>query len=409
MAANKKTPAAKADPSGGLNLNKLMDAATKDVTRNVAKTSDVMKDWRWIDFWDFERDRPCLPMEHFFGSRGLLLGRVVNWKGEEHAGKSAISVYVNACAQRGNDGKGNGAYTIIQETEGVDAPPHFLSTLGVDPSLSIRERPTDVQNCMGLITTWLDDIRGTPKKAGVDTDCVYPIVMTVDSVSNLSGTSNVKSEHSIAFSKFFRDDLGRLEGDVTLLQLTAQIKQFFKIGFGASNGPQKTDTFIAEGAIKFLSTWICRVKHSKLYDADMGGDYGEVVELIPEKNKLASRKGKRIKLHLIDDMKGRKCRWDFEDANIQLFLKSKTTLPADEWQCKGSSGWYRHSWVMDGKALKKDEFIDAIYEDEALLNRIRERLQILGFGFDFESNFDLEAQEIADLKNLDEEEVVDGE
>lgn len=394
MAAKKKAAKKPADPSGGLKLDALLDIANKSAKRNVKKTSDVMEGWRWIDFWDFERDRPCLPMEQFFGSRGLLLGRVVAWKGEEHAGKSAISVYINACAQRGE-----GAYVIVQETEGVDPPPHFLKTLGQDPSTAIRERPTDVQDCMELMIKWLDDIRSDK----IDPDAIYPIVQTVDSVSNLSGTGNVKSEHSMAFSKFFRDDLGRLEDDAALLQLTAQIKQHFKIGFAPQGGgTQKTDTFIAEGAIKFLATWICRVRHSKLYDADKGGDYGEVVELVPEKNKLASRKGKRMRIHLIDDMKGRKVRWDFDDANEQLLMKGKLALPPDEWECKGSGGWYRHTWVGGGSNLRKDEFIDAIYEDEALLNRIRERLSILGFGFAFEKDFDLEAAEIADLKNLDE-------
>lgn len=405
-APKKEAPRVKVDPKAAAQAYlKTMAATAATAKRDITTAGDVMNTWRWIDFWDFARDRPCLPMERLYRTRGILCGRVLCWNGEEHAGKSGIAHYVNACAQR------HGSHVKVSETEGVDSPPHFLATLGVDPDAVLRERPADVHACLKDICAFIGFYRGgkwilpgdekaTDYGAGADPHKDNAIVYTVDSVSNLAGNSNVKSEHAMAFSKWFRDDMATAVGQTdTVLQLTCQLKAHMEIGgqkkYGGKGG--KTNTHLAEGTIKYLSTWITTIRHSTLRAAQEDGEegggaiLGEVISLTVGKNKLGGTKGYTVKPHLMrEPLEGTRIVWSFDAANKLLLTGPDSPILDDEWTAKGAGGYYGVSFVAGGAKFRLEQFLDELYADEEAVNLLRERMQILGFGFAFEKDYQIE-------------------
>lgn len=349
-------------------------ATEGDPERRVMRASDSLAGARWLDFVNPGRaNRPSIAMEWLFGARGLLVGRVYTCDGEEHAGKSALLYYLYGTAQRS-------AQAIVQhmESEGSFAPPDFVWSLGADADAIIFEKPANVHQCVRAQVEWAKDLREEIP------NCVT--VLGLDSVSNLKGTSEQKTEHSLAFSQFFRDNVNDFADNGIVYIATSQLKKHISMDRFAADKHKQT-TSLAEGAFKFNASVRVRVTHSQLKVKEEV--VGEVVTLKTEKNKLNTYR-RVIKPHLYAEPVNNGSRWDFDDCDITVLFDPKLgAFDPAEIVVGGTGGRYGHMRILDGKSMYKKAFLDAFYDKPELVQEVRERLRIRGFGFDFETNFKL--------------------
>ena len=384
MARLKKESANPTAPSGAVDLqagiDKLLAIAAKS-KEIVLRVSDAPNTWRYLDFVDITAPgRPCLPMEYFFGTRGLLCGRVVHFTAEEATGKSSVIYLLYGMVQRTG-----GAWMMHYETESAIAPPDFIYHLGCDPGKLLSNKPHSVNECLTHAETWIQTVR-----ANVDPDRKLPIILGIDSVSGLAaGDMNLDTgesdgdaslgKHAREFAKFFREKLDYVERQDALVLASAQLKANINTDPKRGGNPGKKHSSIAEGAFKYHASWIVEMNHWRLEED--GFNVGERIMLTTIKNKL-SGKGRTMELHLYRD---RPMAWDFTKANTDLLFGSYSPLPAGKFASGG--GWYKCDGVGDGKNMRAEDFVNAFYANAALVMECRERLKIRGFGFKFEKDY----------------------
>jgi RecA/RadA recombinase len=359
-------------------IDKLVKWATKGAqdSSRVFKAANLPNSWRYIDFCDVAKNRPCLPLEWLFGSRGLISGRVLKYEAEEATGKSS-SIFMNyGMAQRMTEG---GIYACHFETEAAPPPPDFMAQLGCDPRQVIVIRPKTVEDCLDTAEGFIKNIRSS-----IDPEAKHPIYVSIDSISSLGSVevelnSDDKGEASLGyharhFSKWFRDKLDLLEKADAVMIASAQLKANIKTMPG-SYGPMQTT--IANAPFAYHSTWIVKLNHSKI---DEAGRTGEKITYFMKKNKV-SAPGKKIQIKLYHDTG-----WDFTDATTTLLFGADTPFEVGTYGAGG--GWYRHEEINEFKNMRAADFLDAFYENENLLARVREALKIRGFGFSFETDYE---------------------
>lgn len=335
---------------------------------------------RYLDFMDLRTGTPCLPLEYFFGCRGLIGGRVFTVVAMEAVGKSTLLTQFYGMGQRSPDG---GAWVDHIEAEKTPSPPDFIASLGCDPNKMLVTQPPDVESGLAHVTEYISTIR-----TKLDPTKKLMIIMGIDSVSALAGEmtndeTGVSSggqgiaPHSRAVSEFFRDKLGYIEHNDAILLFTGQKKS--KVESGGFGGGEKKSTYIAEGTIKFHSSWIVEMYKQKLEEGD-NNVVGDRITATMEKNKLAP-KGRKIEMWLYRDGRG----LDMSKANVNLLFSN--TSPFEAGTFSASGGWYRQDEVRGGKNLHKDEFIHEFYQNTELVQRCREKLRIRGFKFKFEMEY----------------------
>ena len=336
---------------------------------------------RYLDFMDLRTGTPCLPLEYFFGTRGLIGGRVFTVVAMEAVGKSTLLTQFYGMGQRSADG---GAWANHLEAEKTPSPPDFIASLGCDPSKMLITQPPDVQHCLDYVTEYISTIR-----TKLDPTKKLMIIMGIDSVSALAGemtddetgaTSGGQgiAPHSRAVSEFFRDKLGYIEHNDAILLFTGQKKS--KVESGGFGGGEKKSTYIAEGTIKFHSSWIVEMYKQKLEEGE-NNVVGDRIQATMEKNKLAP-KGRKIEMWLYRDGRG----LDMSKANINLLFSNTSPFEAGTSGTSGN-GYYWHNQVMGGKKLRKDEFVHGFYQNTELVQWCREKLRIRGFQFKFEMEY----------------------
>ena len=354
--------------------------------------------WKYVDFIDLTRHRPCLPLEYLYGTRGFLIGRVVKYDSNEAAGKSSVILMNIGMAQATRK-----VWPCLIETEKAAPPPDYIHSLGCNPKELFMAQPDRVDECVEIIENFVTMIR-----TGVDKNMDFPIYIAIDSVSGL-GVEDVQLKekkgkdddddkkggggvgyHARMFSKFFREDYKLCEAQDAVIFASAQLKSSIESGGGFDSGPKSTT--LAAKPFEFHATWRVKLYHSMYRDKDTNEYKGEMITLITEKNKLAP-KNRMIKFVLRrPELVGKgETVWDFTDANMELL--SGPTCPWTEKEFKSGGGWYSHAALNGGKNLRKEDFLDAFYADAVMVNQVRERLRIRGFGFDFETKYGIETEE----------------
>ena len=106
-----------------------------------------------------------------------------------------------------------------------------------------------------------------------------------------------------------------------------------------------------------------------------------------EKNKLAPKhRSAKVLMRPRENTPEGEPVWDWTQANIDLLFGPNCPFDLDQY--KSASGWYSHTELNEGKSMRAEEFVDKFYESEELVQRVREKLRIRGFGFAFETDYD---------------------
>jgi RecA/RadA recombinase len=352
--------------------------------------------WKYVDFIDLTKKRPCLPLEYLYGTRGFLIGRIVKYDSNEAAGKSSVILMNIGMAQATRQ-----VWPCLIETEKAVPPPDYIHSLGCDPQKLFLAQPDRVDECIDVIEQFVRTIR-----EGVDPGKKYPIYLAIDSVSGLGVKDNTLEAskedekggggvgyHAREFSKFFREDYKLCEAQDAVIFAAAQLKSSIDGGGGFNDGPRTTT--LAAKPFEFHATWRVRLWHSGYKDKDTGEYMGELISMLTEKNKLAP-KNRLIKflLRRPELVKSGETVWDFTDANMELL--TGPACPWDEKEFHAGGGWYSHAALNGGKNMRKEDFLDAFYADPVLLNQVRTKLRIRGFGFPFETQYGIETEEQPD-------------
>jgi len=378
---------------------KAMTKASADSKNRVYAGAKVNDQYRFLDFCDMRRDRPCLPLEYVYGTRGLMTGKLIKYEAKEGDGKSS-SIFMNY----GMFQRRGGAYVVHLESEEAPPPADFMHHLGCDPDQVLIEHPSDVGNCFERIEDWMTKIR-----TDIDPKKEHPIVISVDSISGLAGKDpNDKkakggdslSMHSRAISKWFRDKIELLTKHDTVLLCSGQLKANIKIAsFGGGGGGRKNkeSVTIAEAPIAYHATWVVELYHNR-YWVDGIGDMGEVITIKCIKNKQGDpQRQAKVRLLRPKHAEG-KVGWDWDEANKDLFFGNPTTKklcwPNDE--ATSGGGWYRHKDILENKNFRWDDFIEEIYKREDILMDVRNNLRIRGFGLPFETDYKLKGKDAKD-------------
>lgn len=379
----------------------LLDLTKKNASARVYKGVDVNKQYRYIDFVDLSCNRPCLPLEYVFGTRGLMTGKVLKYEAMESDGKSS-SIFMNyAMAQ-----KSGGAYITHMESEEAPPPPDFMAHLGCDPEEIIVEHPSTVETCLERVMEWIKDIR-----KHVDKENEHPIIVGIDSVSGLSSrdTSNLEKQeddksvgsHARAFSKWFREYLEHFTTKQAVLMVSGQLKSNIKIAsFGAAKTPggDKPSVTIADKPLAFHATWIIQLHHTRHW-VEGQGDLGEVITIKCTKNKQGTpNRQTKVMLFKPQCTEPGKTGWSWDEANKDLLFGNPVTKklcwPEDE--AVSAGGWYRHKDIRDNKNLRWEEFINEVYANENILMTLRNNLRIRGFDLPFETAYKLSPEPVED-------------
>lgn len=373
-------------------LAKLLAASAKSAARETKTyrtemqlATDTMNGFRYIDFIDVNRKRPCLPLEWVHGTRGLLTGKLINYLADPAVGKSSMIMMNCAMAQASS------AWCCIGESEDTPPPPDWVEMLGCKPTELIFQYPQTVEQCFDGLEAFCQSIRDT----GIDNEGRWPIVLGIDSVGGL-GVDNIINEslkdesggkgqgaHARLFSKFFRERMKMFKKADAVLCAASQLKENIDM-FG---GGGSKETTIANNPLEFHSTWRMRMSQ---YPYRVGTDktspiVGSIISMLCRKNKLAPA-GRNIKaiMRKLDFQEGPNL-WDFDLANKELLFGPESPFSKLGQSYKSSGGWYSHELINSGKNLRLEDFIDQFYENEAMVQECREALRIRGFGFDFEN------------------------
>ena len=367
-----------------------------DTANNIAKA------WKYVDFSDPHTGQPCLLLEWVFGSRGLLLGRIMKIEADQGVGKSSFLFALYGMAQVGTN-----AYCFHLEAENAEQPPDYIHSLGCNPDSLGIAKPGSIERAMAMV----EELTNEARKDDPEKKC--PIIVGLDSVSGFGSDAAMEDpedptaldltkqnaglgSHARCLSKWFRDRGGiwLQEKDVFLVMIT-QLKDKIVTDMGPAKyltADQKRGT-IAEKPLNFSATYRLELKSSPLRDKETKDDIGELVTIKVSKNKL-SPKNREVQIPLIRE-KG----FNFTDETVDMLRRfSPINLPNGKQfaiEQRGSFLNYNGENYHSNSESKK-QILDKIYGDQALLMGLREALRIRGFGFAFETNYVMSPEEIED-------------
>jgi len=388
-------PVAPPPPKEAQDFDALMALVEKDAKNKSRfyRASKAADGWRYIDFNDLAKKRPCLPLEWLYGTRGFLVGRVIKYSSNEAAGKSSVMLMNVGMAQAAG-----GVWPCIWETEKVLPPPDYVYSLGCNPDNLLLKAPNTIDECLKDIPEFIKAMR-----TDVDKEKKYPIFIGIDSVSGLGidaldiaeGSEKSKQSlgyHARQFSKFFREKFKLCEREDAVLFATAQIKANIETGgmpgMRPRGGGKKTSS-IAEAPFAYHASWIIKLYHKQATAQD-GRVLGELITMFTEKNKLAPHNRLiNVLMRKPEELPAGEAVWDFTQATADLLFGP--FCPFADGEASRGGGWYRHVALGD-TSYRLDDFLDAFYANEELLMQVREKFRIRGFGFKFEADYDAKGE-----------------
>ena len=377
---------------------------------SICTAADMTANWRYIDFCNLRLNLPCLAMEWLFGARGLLAGRLIQLRATYSKGKSSFMYYMYACGQRCSD-----SYCFHAETEGAAAPPDFIAGFCADPAKMAVAEIQSLEDCLARIDEVIAEIRGgrgggidpetgrvrkTKYTDPLDPDKQAPIMVGVDSLSSLGIQDKVEadiadmtkagqlSKHARVLREYLRTRMGLYRDSQCLLMLatheTAKIETGKKKMFGG--GDQKNS--MAQEAIGVHATYAVDVDSHTWADNDKGVILGNRITYYTFKNKLSPRYRK------LDVFMRTNMGFDMTTTDCE-FLLSHPASPLSKDECYRQGGGIKCPELSDRVFKNPEEFLAALYGNEGMLKRMREKLRIRGFGFDFETKYQEHLNQLA--------------
>lgn len=351
--------------------------------------------WDYVPFLDIAKNRPCLPLEYLFGTRGFVLGRVYQLISSEAAGKSSLLLMSIGMAQR----TCGGVWAKIWESEGTVPPESYIAQMGCDPNQLIMDQPASLDAFIEEVKAFAVEVRTTLDSAGK-----YPLILGLDSLNGLGvdddeadpakdddKSGNAKGLHARKMSEFFREEYRTsIRRAKSLFFVTSQMKATFQIGGGgpmvAKPKASDTQSTLADKPLKFHASCRLELEHNKNYIEKLKSYDGSMITMRMLKNKL-NAPGRMIKVVMHDTTKtdADAVVWDWDQTTMTLLFGPCCPDPAKF--VSSGNGRYSHPLVKDGAFLLSEAFLDAFFEVPELVNSVREAWRIFGFGFDFETKY----------------------
>lgn len=398
-----------------LNIHERLAAKLAESALGFETAEDVLKNAKYIDFCDPKTGLPTLSQEWFLGSRGFLRGRSTVFRAAFSAGKSTYLYSLYGAAQRQYD-----ALCLHIETEGAAAPPDRVKKLGANPKSLTQRVSNSLDDCFEAIDTYVCSIRGgfggsvgatgrilkTRFTDPLDADMVYPILIGVDSLSELAMNKDSSidvmdaskvtgvAETARVMRRFFKNRAQRFAtSDVTLF-ITAHETAKITQGPGYAAGDDKT--FIAEKAVGGGATFGISMRDpSKWYNKSTGDMIGDILHLRTFKNKWSPR------YRTLDLYSTERDGIDFIHTDADFLLNSDFSpfknkqfqlldANGNPYECLKTKG-ITCTALRDktkGQFANEEEFVRAFYENEDLVMTCRERMRIRGWGHDWETKYE---------------------
>jgi len=372
--------------------------AHKAMSASLKTASRLTENWTWIDFCDPHLRQPCLALEWLFGSRGLLCGRMMKMEALEGVGKSSLCYMFHGMAQQ------QGCFCWHGESEDAASPPDYIAKFGCNPTELLLQQPGSLERSFEAMEMVIKNIRTDIDPAGD-----HPILASMDSISGFGSDAQMDDAgnnpdgnaglgaHARAVSRWFRDRGYILEKQRVVLLATTQLKEKINTaGFTPQTGAgSRSGTTIAANPLNYHATWRLRMSATRLRDSNSAVDIGEKLTLLTTKNKLSPRE----RALTIDHY--REAGFDMMSATCDLLRElSPIILPdASVFEIKQAGAYVKSPTLLGGKNVHsnragKQELVEDLYKNEALLMQIREALRIRGFGFAFETQYNV--AEVAD-------------
>ena len=382
----------------------------------IQTAADFMDTIRYLDFCDPNTGLPTISQEWLIGSRGFIAGRLTAMKATYSKGKSSYLYLQYGAAQRKSD-----AFCFHIETEGAPSPADRVRSLGADPKKLLQSECGSLDDCFAQIDTMICEIRGgfggsigatgrvikTRFTDPVDPDCESPILIGVDSLSELdlektsqqdvmdTGKVTGIGEVARAVRKFIKGRAMRLKQTQTALFITAHETE--KIQQMPSFGGGDNKSFVAENAVAGAATFgINFAKPSNWYNKSTGDLLGTILHLSTFKNKWNPKPGS-LDLFLTPyngfDMIHTDATFLLDSDNSPFKNKKFGLLNKDGElfeTCRDTRGRIICTALRDktaGGFSSEEEFVRAFYENEDILSSCRERMRIRGFGHDWEDKY----------------------
>ena len=382
----------------------------RDGGSSIQSASELMRSWKFVDFFNPKTGLPSIALEWLYGARGLLAGRIIQFRAKYSKGKSSFMYLMYACAQKRHD-----AYCLHVETEGASAPADYIAAFGADPSALAVDEIESLEECIEKIDTVICTIRGgfdgmisdegrklkTRFTEALDAENTCPIVIGIDSLSSLgikagvgvdvmdAGDTPQISYHSKKLREYFRNRVGRFRDTQTLLMLASHETSKIEMG-KRSFGGGADKTSLAQDAIAIHATYGADLDNRPWMDKAAGKQVGDIVTMYTFKNKLSPR-NRRLELYLVSGQG-----FDLTKTDVEFLMNhpaSPFAVPEQEGEVKEKKPLYRsahgiHCKALSDKPFKSDEeFLRAFYANEELLKGFREVLRIRGYGLEFESRY----------------------
>ena len=413
----------------------------EDPNSRIRSVKDLEGSWKYIDFCDPCTGLPSITQEFLVGSRGFKVGTVYQLRALWAKGKSSYCYLQYAAGYQKHK-----ALCFHIETEGAGMPPDRVAEFGIHPSMVGTAIVHSFEECGAVVDDFICRVRGGfggsigesgrqratiyTKDNAFDPEMKFPIMIGIDSISALDQQKNVVQDvidlgktGQISFmARGIRSWLGQRAGRFYDAQccvfLTSHETKNIQTGMAARIPlPQdKQSTSKAGDAIGMYDSTLISFDSAKWRDDRTKMEIGSEIKLKMLKNKLGWQ-GRQISLFLTPHQGFDMIHSDyvFLTENPLSPLKALGGLyPEDKVQ--KVRGGVKCPLLSDRTYTEEIDFVGDFYENKDLVDDIRNRLFIRGYGLPweskYESRFDSDGnivREAADANNVYARDIKDGE
>lgn len=383
---------------------------------SVTTAEEYSKSWRYLTFVDPKTGLPSIAHEYLIGAAGFRAGTVNQLRGLAATGKSSICMMEYASAIRNG-----GAFCAHIETEGGGMTNTRTAEFGLSPdNLAIPEEDENsekkgmsFEDVVKVVDTVRCAVRGGlggstndlgrksaskfRREDAEDPDCTKPILIGIDSLSNLGKEDDTQQDVSdMSKAKqpgwlprqvkaWLRAKAKVYEKDLLTLFLTSQ--ETVKIATGASSFMPPEKTSVAGDAIKFFDTVAIDVSCKDWKDKS-GIKVGREMMLKTFKSKLSCAAGRRVSFFLTDHDG-----FDMIHTDAEFLLGKDSPFADGTGIFPGTRLCYRHAGGITCRPLgdaafkTEEDFVRAFYANKEVLDTVRNGLRIMGYGLPHETKY----------------------
>ena len=409
----------KASVGGSRGISSLIAALQSTVKQDevvVSTASQLYKELKWIPFIDPKSGLPCVTLSWLLGCKGFPTGRISQLRAIYSSGKSSFLYYLYACALKGHTEDDVKAWVGHIETEGAPNPPDYIKYFGLDPDSFAYISANSLGAVFSTLDQFVCQVRGgfggsigdtgrlrkTTFTDPLDASNKYPIILGVDSFSALGDKKeasqdvlDISNSQAMAYvsrelRRYLRDRQQRFARSDTTLFVTSLETAKVATGPMSYGGPQKS----ALGQEALAGAMSFGIDMSDRKWMDSGVEAGSIQSLKTFKNKFAPRwrtvelfREKLGGYNLVET-----------DVNFLVAHPESPFAPGKVLNPDGGRALYRdagglHCPLLRQQAYKsKEEFIHDLNANKDMFDTMMEGLRVRGYGFDFETSFDPDAQ-----------------